>query len=116
VLHEAQRRRRLAVTGPYAYVRHPQYLGFIAIMFGFLLQWPTLLTLLMFPILVAMYVRLAHREEREVIAEFGEVYRRYTHLVPAFVPRPGAAGQFRPEQLHPRQDETTGHGNGTSEP
>jgi protein-S-isoprenylcysteine O-methyltransferase Ste14 len=69
VLYEAQRTRTLAVTGPYAYVRHPQYDGFILIMLGFLLQWPTLITLIMFPVLVFMYVRLAQREEREVLAE-----------------------------------------------
>ena len=49
VLYEAQRRGELATTGPYAHVRHPQYVGFILVMFGFLLQWPTLLTLAMFP-------------------------------------------------------------------
>src|SRR5882672_10114602 len=52
ILYEAQRVHTLATTGLYAYVRHPQYVGFIVIMLGFLLQWPTLLTLLMFPILV----------------------------------------------------------------
>jgi protein-S-isoprenylcysteine O-methyltransferase Ste14 len=31
----------------------------------------------MFPILVTMYVRLARHEEREVQAEFGEMYTRY---------------------------------------
>ena len=70
VLFRAQQQGSLATTGPYAYVRHPQYVGFIAIMLGFLLQWPTLLTLVMFPILVTVYVRLAYREEREVGAEF----------------------------------------------
>src|SRR3990170_3535525 len=63
ILHEAQRKGRLATSGPYARVRHPQYLGFILIMLGFLFQWPTLLTLVMFPILVLMYVRLGRREE-----------------------------------------------------
>jgi hypothetical protein len=43
-------------------VRHPQYVGFVVIMIGFLLQWPTLATLLMFPVLVWFYVRLARRE------------------------------------------------------
>ena len=87
VLHEAQRRHELATTGPYAYVRHPQYVGFIMIMLGFLLQWPTLLTLAMFPVLVVMYVHLARYEEREVRAAFGEAYDRYAARVPAFVPR-----------------------------
>jgi protein-S-isoprenylcysteine O-methyltransferase Ste14 len=87
VLYAAQLLREPATTGPYAYVRHPQYVAFIVIMLGFLLQWPTLLTLLMFPILVWMYVRLARREEREVRAELGDVYARYAAATPAFVPR-----------------------------
>ena len=87
VLHRAQGGGTLATTGPYAHLRHPQYLAFIGIMFGFLLQWPTLLTLLMFPILVFMYVRLARREEREALAQFGEEYRRYMAVTPAWIPR-----------------------------
>jgi protein-S-isoprenylcysteine O-methyltransferase Ste14 len=89
VLYAAQRQHTLALTGPYARLRHPQYAGFVVIMLGFLLQWPTLLTLLMFPMLVTMYVRLAHREEREVLAEFGEVYARYAATTPAFFPHFG---------------------------
>ena len=89
VLYDAQRTKTLATTGPYAYVRHPQYDGFILIMLGFLLQWPTLVTLIMFPILVTMYVELARREEREVLSEFGDEYRRYAERTPAFLPRAG---------------------------
>ena len=87
VLYAAQRARQLATTGAYTYVRHPQYVGFILIMFGFLLQWPTLITLIMFPILVTMYVLLAQREERDAMAEFGEAYIRYASATPAFLPR-----------------------------
>jgi protein-S-isoprenylcysteine O-methyltransferase Ste14 len=87
VLYEAQREHALATTGPYAYVRHPQYAGFILIMLGFLFQWPTLITLIMFPVLVTMYVRLARREEKEVTEEFGDEYRRYAAKTPAFFPR-----------------------------
>jgi protein-S-isoprenylcysteine O-methyltransferase Ste14 len=86
VLFRAQQTHQLATTGPYAHVRHPQYSAFILIMLGFLLQWPTLPTLVMFPILVTMYVRLAHREEREVLAEFGPAYTQYAQQTPAFVP------------------------------
>lgn len=89
VLYDAQKTHTLAITGPYAYVRHPQYTGFILIMLGFLFQWPTLVTLLMFPILVTMYVKLAHREEKEVLAEFGEEYRRYMDSTPGFIPHLG---------------------------
>lgn len=87
VLFQAQREGTLAMMGPYAYVRHPQYVAFIAIMFGFLLQWPTLVTLVMFPILVTVYVRLARREEREVRAEFGNAWEAYARQTPAFIPR-----------------------------
>ncbi|QIG47181.1 isoprenylcysteine carboxylmethyltransferase family protein [Nordella sp. HKS 07] len=87
VLYEAQRRGALATTGIYARIRHPQYVGFVLVMFGFLLQWPTLLTLAMFPVLGFMYWRLARREEQEVLAEHGEAYARYMREVPAFFPR-----------------------------
>jgi protein-S-isoprenylcysteine O-methyltransferase Ste14 len=87
VLYEAQRKGALATTGPYAYVRHPQYVGFILVMFGFLLQWPTLLTLAMFPVLVWMYVRLARTEEREVRSAFDDAYDRYAVKTPAWFPR-----------------------------
>jgi protein-S-isoprenylcysteine O-methyltransferase Ste14 len=86
-LHAAQQQGQLATTGPYAWVRHPQYDGFVLVMFGFLLQWPTLLTLAMFPVLVWMYLRLARSEERESIARFGEAYHDYTGRVPAFFPK-----------------------------
>jgi protein-S-isoprenylcysteine O-methyltransferase Ste14 len=55
-------------------------------MFGFLLQWPTLLTLGMFPVLVVMYVVLARREEAEVAAAFGDRYRSYAGRTPAWFP------------------------------
>lgn len=90
VLYAAQKNRTLATNGPYARIRHPQYAAFVLIMFGFLVQWPTLLTLIMFPVLVYMYLRLARREEQEARTEFSEVYAQYAARVPAFFPRLGA--------------------------
>ena len=89
VLYHAQRRSTIATAGPYARIRHPQYVGFVLIMFGFLLQWPTLVTLIMFPILVLVYLALARREERDAIAQFGEAYRSYMAKTPAYIPRLG---------------------------
>jgi protein-S-isoprenylcysteine O-methyltransferase Ste14 len=86
ILYAAQKEGRLATTGPYAHVRHPQYGGFIMIMFGFLIQWPTLLTLFMFPVLIIMYSKLAQREEQEVKAEFGKTYEEYMKTTPMFIP------------------------------
>lgn len=87
VLLQAQKEGKLAKTGAYGVVRHPQYVGFIVVMLGFLFQWPTLLTLIMFPILVVMYVRLAKREEAAVREVFGEEYREYAKRVPGFIPK-----------------------------
>ena len=87
VLYAAHRQHTLATTGVYAHVRHPQYVGFVLVMFGFLVQWPTLLTLAMFPVLVVMYVRLARLEEREALTQFGSEYERYMRDVPGFIPR-----------------------------
>jgi protein-S-isoprenylcysteine O-methyltransferase Ste14 len=92
VLLRAQQQGQLATTGPYARVRHPQYAGFVLILLGFLFQWPTLLTLGMFPILVWMYLRLARREEAEARSQFGEAYALYAARTPAFVPRLRAPG------------------------
>ncbi|WP_207545172.1 methyltransferase family protein [Desulfoscipio geothermicus] len=86
-LHNAQKNHTMVTTGLYAHVRHPQYVAFIMIMFAFLLQWPTLLTILMFPVLVFMYVRLARQEELDSIAVFGEQYIWYAEETPAFIPR-----------------------------
>ena len=86
-LHAAAQAGRLATGGPYERVRHPQYAGFIAIMVGFLLQWPTLPTLVMFPILLVVYRRLAIREEEEVAAAFGEDWDAYAARTPRFVPQ-----------------------------
>lgn len=86
-LFTAQRNGTLASTGAYAWIRHPQYAAFVLIMFGFLVQWPTLLTLLMFPVLVVAYVRLALREERDARARFGAEWDEYAATTPAFLPR-----------------------------
>jgi protein-S-isoprenylcysteine O-methyltransferase Ste14 len=87
VLYEAQRTHRVASSGPYARIRHPQYVAFVLVMFGFLLQWPTLITLVMFPILLLVYAQLARHEEGDALAEFGEDYRRYRDTTPAFIPK-----------------------------
>lgn len=93
VLHAAAQKGRLASTGPYAHARHPQYDGLLLIMTGFLLQWPTIPTLVMFPVLVVVYTRLARSEEREVADRFGEAWTAYAARGRA---RGRAAGPRRP--------------------
>ncbi len=104
VLHAAQQSNSLATTGPYARIRHPQYVGFVIIMIAFLVQWPTLLTLIMFPVLVFMYVRLARIEERDAVAQFGVAYSKYAARPPAFIPR---LGRMNPAKSLPLQSGRT---------
>jgi protein-S-isoprenylcysteine O-methyltransferase Ste14 len=100
-LYQAQKTSTLATTGPYERIRHPQYLGFILIMVGFLLQWPTFATLAMFPVLLYVYRRLAIREEREVAAEFGPVWEQYAAETPRFLPRRGHDHRVAPPAAVP---------------
>lgn len=86
VLLRAAREHELATTGPYARIRHPQYAGFLLILVGFLLQWPTIVTLTMFPVLVWVYRRLAIAEEREVQRTFGARWDAYAGATPRFIP------------------------------
>lgn len=87
VLYKAQRTHTLATTGLYARIRHPQYVGFVIIMLGFLLQWPTIVTVIMFPILLIMYAKLSASEEREMEKEFGSKYLEYKRKTPTFIPK-----------------------------
>ena len=87
VLYAAQRDGKLATTGAYAHIRHPQYVGLLLIMVGFLVQWPTIPTLAMFPVLVFTYRRLAIREEREASERFGEGWEDYVRRTPRMLPR-----------------------------
>lgn len=86
VLYKAQKEDKLATTGAYHFIRHPQYLGFILIIAGFLFQWPTLITLFMAPILIIRYIRLGKEEEKAVAKKFGHEYALYKNETPAYIP------------------------------
>lgn len=73
--------------GIYSKMRHPQYSGILLLSFAFLIQWPTLITLILFPFLVVMYYRLARREEKDVEKKYKKKYLEYKKRVPMFVPR-----------------------------
>lgn len=86
ILYKSQKENKLALTGAYHYIRHPQYLGFILIIIGFLLQWPTLITLIMAPILIVRYLRLGNEEENAMLKEFGGKYSVYKKDTPGYFP------------------------------
>lgn len=85
-------RGTLVTDGIYSRVRHPQYLGLILVVVGFNVQWPTILTLFMAPVLIVMYVRLARREDRELASRFGHRFTAYASRVPGFWPRLDSRG------------------------
>jgi protein-S-isoprenylcysteine O-methyltransferase Ste14 len=80
----------LVTEGHYTHVRHPQYAGLFLVMIGMLIQWPTIITALMFPVLVYVYYRLSKREEYEMIKIFGDEYKKYMEKTPMFIPKLGA--------------------------
>ena len=89
-VYRARKEDRLMTNGLYRFVRHPQYAGLFIALFGEgIVHWPTLFSVLLFPLIVLAYVRLARKEERLMIDRFGEQYRAYQSRVPMFVPRWG---------------------------
>jgi len=77
----------LVCTGLYRRIRHPQYAGFFLFLVGSVVNWPTLISLLMLPALLVIYYRLAKEEEGEALAQFGDEYRRYQATTGMFWPR-----------------------------
>jgi protein-S-isoprenylcysteine O-methyltransferase Ste14 len=86
-IYKAQKKDELVTGGPYRYMRHPQYTGIFLALFGQLIHWPTAPTLVLFPVIVWVYYRLSRREEKAMLAKFGEEYRAYMRRVPMFFPR-----------------------------
>ncbi len=92
-LYRARQQNRLATDGLYGLVRHPQYTGLFIGLFGEgVVHWPTLFSVALFPVIMLVYALLARREERQVLAQFGDEYRAYRRRVPMFFPR---VGQWR---------------------
>ena len=92
LIHEAK--DNLVTGGVYAYVRHPQYTGLFLVITGFLIQWPTLLTVIMAPILIYFYLRLALSEEKVMYQKYEQQYANYARTVPAFFPPLNRWGRF----------------------
>ncbi len=76
----------LVTSGIYKYIRHPQYTGIFLIITGWMFRWSTSLTVLMYPILLVLYYKLARREEKQVLKEYGDAYLKYKESTPMFFP------------------------------
>lgn len=89
LIYTAQKKDELVTDGIYRFIRHPQYTGIFSALFGQLIHWPTVLTLLLFPVIVLVYYRLSRKEEKAMIKRFGEAYKAYMEKVPMFFPGVG---------------------------
>ncbi len=87
LIYSAQQENRLVTEGVYRYMRHPQYTGIYLALFGQLIHWPTLPTLVLFPVIVWMYYRLAKKEEKAMLEKFGREYEHYRRQTPMFLPK-----------------------------
>lgn len=76
----------LVKSGAYRYIRHPQYAGLLLLSLGMLIEWATLPLIVMFPVMVVLYIRLAKKEEKDMLAEFGDEYREYMKRTKMFIP------------------------------
>lgn len=86
-LYRARRENRLATSGLYAIVRHPQYSGILLAVFGEgVVHWPTLFSVVLFPVIGLAYWSLARKEEKEMLQIHGEAYREYRRRVPMLLP------------------------------
>src|SRR3990172_9138066 len=99
---------QLVTGGIYRYVRHPQYTGILLITLALLVHWPTIVTVIMWPILVYTYYRLARREERLAEESLGDDYRAYRDRTPMFLPWPKAALQHSVRAVDPSQGKLSG--------
>jgi protein-S-isoprenylcysteine O-methyltransferase Ste14 len=86
-IHQGRKDGKLVTSGLYGYIRHPQYVGFLMITLGLNVMWLTIITLILWPILVVLYWRLSKREDKDMEELFGKEFKDYKNRVPGFVPR-----------------------------
>jgi methanethiol S-methyltransferase len=103
-LYRARQEQRLATTGLYGLVRHPQYTGLFIALFGEgVVHWPTLFSVGLFPVIVLAYTLLSRNEEKRMLEAFGETYRAYRDRTPMFVPRWGQWRQLVKDSNPPQR-------------
>ncbi|VAV85014.1 hypothetical protein MNBD_DELTA01-390 [hydrothermal vent metagenome] len=93
-IYDARNEKKLVTGGVYRYIRHPQYTGIYLAIFGQLIHWPTIPTLVLFPVIIWAYYHLAKKEEKAMIKDFGDRYRTYMASTPMLLPKAGMWGKI----------------------
>jgi protein-S-isoprenylcysteine O-methyltransferase Ste14 len=91
-----KKNKALATDGPYAYVRHPQYVGNVTLGFGFALAsalWWSVPVMIF--ILLAFYPHAIHHEDENLHRIFKEEWEEWRKKTRALIPR---LSPFRPTQ------------------
>jgi len=91
-------RKGVALGGLYSRIRHPQYLGLGMAGIGLSILWPRFLVIALWAVMATLYFLLAKDEERRMLGQFGDEYRRYMDRTGMFLPRgvEGAIGKMFP--------------------
>jgi protein-S-isoprenylcysteine O-methyltransferase Ste14 len=89
LMHEAAVREdhALVVSGPYQFVRHPVYTGYLALLLGSGLAALNVGVLLLWPVALLGILIQAASEEQVLAARFGQDYARYVGRTGRLVPR-----------------------------
>jgi protein-S-isoprenylcysteine O-methyltransferase Ste14 len=83
---QLQAQHRLIQRGPYAFVRHPMYLGYWLLFLGALLAYRTWAPLVLLTMCVPSFHRRARREETALAKQLGEEWRAYAARTSFMIP------------------------------
>jgi len=84
---ETHRTERIVSTKIYSLIRHPQYFGGVLAHIGISFLLSSLFSLIFTPIVILLNLLIAWKEEKELVKEFGETYKKYKENVPMFIPK-----------------------------
>lgn len=97
----AKEKDGLVTEGIYKYVRHPTYVGFILLFYGFFFVFP-LIIIFITVISYHIYTQFIHSrvEETHLTEKFGDEYTQYMKRTPGFIPRPWRLGGSENAPIH----------------
>jgi protein-S-isoprenylcysteine O-methyltransferase Ste14 len=86
IFGETREEPRVITTGVFSIVRHPIYFGSILLYLGFILLSLSLLSVLIWFIIIAFYYIISRHEEKLLTQRFGLAYEEYKKKVPMLFP------------------------------
>jgi protein-S-isoprenylcysteine O-methyltransferase Ste14 len=84
---ETHRPEKVVDEGVYSLVRHPQYLGAFLAHIGVTFLFSAEYSLIITPMIAVYLFVISKKEEKELLNEFRDDYRKYMDKVPMFLPK-----------------------------